>query len=394
MADYGVTPQGFKRKRYETIIESMNTRARNTFGENINLSERSPLGLFFRVIAWSLSILWQLAENVYFSGYKDTAEGISLDYVAKYIGIERRQAQRAIGEITITGTNGTIIPIGFITETEGGIQFQTTEETTIASGVAQVLIISVVPGISGNVPAETITVITNPIAGVESVINLEPTTNGRNVEADSEFRDRYDRSVAKGGASTLDSIRSSLLELDGVRASLVVENNTMVEDSEGRPPKSIECYVLGGNSTDIGRSILDTKAAGIEPHGTESVVVADNAGTDHIIKFTYATEVPIYANVSITKNSKYPIDGDNQVKTALIKYIGGTDEDSNVYTGLGMGDDVIYTKLISIIYSIPGIDDVELQVGTNGFSYSSSNISVTQAQVAETDHTKVVVTSA
>ncbi|ABR46664.1 conserved hypothetical protein [Alkaliphilus metalliredigens QYMF] len=395
MPSFGLGAKGFKRKKYNDIIESMNTRARNLFGEDVNVSPRSPLGLFFRVISWSVAILWQLAEKVYFSGYVDTAEGNQLDYVGKYIGIERRLAQLSEGELTITGDASTIVPQGFVVETNDGIQFQTIEEATIdGAGEVTVPIQAIVAGIESNVPANTITEITNPTEGIDEVTNTAPTTNGRNPELDQEFKERYAISVSRGGASTLDSIRASLLELDGVRASLVVENNTMITDADDRPPKSIECYVLGGNSEDVGKSILDTKAAGIESFGEETVTVNDDSGNPHDIKFTYADVVDIYSNISITKNDKYPTNGDDLVRTELIKFIGGLDEDSNVYTGLGMGQDVVYTRLIKVIYRIDGIDDVDLEIGVDGINYSVNNIVIAQAEVAEIDYTKVVVTSA
>lgn len=43
----GLDEKGFRRKQYAEIEEDMFIRARNLFGEDINLSVRSPLGIFF-----------------------------------------------------------------------------------------------------------------------------------------------------------------------------------------------------------------------------------------------------------------------------------------------------------------------------------------------------------
>ncbi|OJF16364.1 MAG: hypothetical protein A6D91_11920 [Bacillaceae bacterium G1] len=237
MSDFGLTPKGFKRKQYSDIIEEMELRARELFGENINLSERSFLGLLIRLFAWFLSIVWQLAEKVYYAAYPDTAEGASLDYLGPYAGIRRRDAQRATGKILITGTPGYTVQAGFLVSTSQDVFFETTEDVTLdTNGKATAPIRAVEPGASGNVPAGAITEIVTPDPRVESVINPERTAGGRERETDAEFRARYFLSAEGRGAATLLAIRSALLQVDGVRAADVVENYRMTPDEAGRPP--------------------------------------------------------------------------------------------------------------------------------------------------------------
>lgn len=390
MPDFGLSDKGFKRKRYRDIIDGMEGRAREFFGENINLSERSPLGLLLRVIAWSISMLWQATEAVYNAAFVDTAEGNNLDKVALYIGITRMAAIRATGKVKFTGDDGTAIEEGFLIETEDGVQFVTTEEVEIEAGEATADIIADEPGVDGNVPADTITEIVNPVEGLDSVTNEEETEGGRNKETDAELRERYLDSVAKGGASTIDSIRASLLDIDDVRAALVIENNTM-DTVEGRPPKSFESYVLGGDPGDVANTILQTKAAGIQAYGTESEIVEDEAGQQHTIGFTYANEVNIEINVTKTTNEEYPEDGDERLVTEIVKYIGGVDEDGSVYAGLSMGQAVIYTQIIKACYRVPGLDDVDITINKVGEAAGTDNISIELAEVAETDYEKVSV---
>ena len=109
---------GFKRKQYFEIVADMQTRARNLFGENINLTDRSPLGIFIQVLAWSIALLWQLAEKVYYSAFVDTSEGNSLDYAVRKGGVTRRGAEKATATQRFAGDNGTVIPLGFLVGTE------------------------------------------------------------------------------------------------------------------------------------------------------------------------------------------------------------------------------------------------------------------------------------
>jgi len=389
---FGLTEKGFKRKRYADIIEEKESRARELFGENVNLGEQSPLGLFIRLNAWEESLAWQVAEDVYFSAFVDSATGTSLDRVAQYIGIVRSPATRAAGAVKFEGDNGTVIEEGFLLETEDGIQFKTTEEVEIDGGEITAEIRAVEPGTDGNVPANTITEIVNPIEGLDSVKNDEETTGGSNKETDAELRERYINSVAKGGASTVDSIRASLLDTEGVRSALVIVNSEN-EEVDGRPPKSFESYVLGGEAEDIAKTILQTGAAGIQAYGQETETVEDDAGQEHTIGFTYATEVDIYVDVTVTTNEEYPEDGDESMVTEIVKYIGGEDEDGQVYTGLSMGDDVIYTQIIKACYRVPGVEDVDVNIGTSPDPTGTENISIDTTEVAETAYEKVGVTN-
>lgn len=396
MADFGLTAQGFKRKTYTDILDSMKARARAFFGEDVNLTDRSPLGLFIQVVAWDQARIWEVVEKVYHAQHVDSAEGTQLDGVAKRISLTRRPAEKATGTITITGTSGTVITAGTLrVGTVTGVEFNLAENITIPeAGTVDAAITAVLAGKTGNVQPGTITEIVTPLAGVESVTNAEATAGGRDVETDYEFYNRYLLSLSSAGASTIDAIRAALLNVPGVRAANVVENMANAVDGEGRPPKSVQCYVLGGESQDVAEAIFDTKAGGIETVGDVPVTVKDDSGEDHTVKFSYAAEVSIYVKITITRNLKYQSDGDSRVKTEVTQYIGGEDADGTVYVGLGMRQKVVYSKLFEKVYQIEGIDDVDLELSTDGLTWVKANIDILSNQVATTSYDKVVITHA
>jgi uncharacterized phage protein gp47/JayE len=370
----------------------MELKTRETFGETTNTSARTPLGLILRVVAWVIARLWQDTEQVYNSGYINTAEGNSLDRLGPHVGISRIMEQYATGAVTITGTPGYIVQAGFRVAA-GDRYFETVDEIMIgSSGTANVAIKAIEPGQEGNVAAGTITDVVNPNADVSSVSNSAATSGGRAKETDTEFRERFTLSVSAGGSGTVDSIRGALLSVDGVRAAAVIENTANVVDSEGRPPKSFESYVLGGQAADIGAAIFGKKGAGIESFGNESVTVTDLAGYPHTVRFSYATTVSISLRVTMTKNSSFPIDGEAQIKTALVKYIGGGDTDGQIYAGLTMGSSVVYARLIAIALSVEGVLDAAIQLSTNGGStWSQQNVVIQQQAVAQTSASQIVV---
>lgn len=387
--------KGFRRRTYNEILAEMEKDARARFGENVNTSDRSAFGILLRLFAWFLSKVWQTAENTYYGAYVNTAEGVQLDRLGPYVGIQRKLATWAMGTIKMNGTPGHTEPAGFRVETPSGVAFETVEDITLdedGDGAGEIRAME--PGTIGNVAAGTITVISNPNANITSVTNPEPTTGGQNKESDQEFRERFVQSTAGGGAATIDSIRSALLRTPGVRAAVVIENNTMTMDAAGRPPKSFEAYVLGGKSKDIGQTILNTKAAGIESHGMESVVVEDISGNSHTIRFSYAVEVPIHIRVTVRTNNQYPADGDVQVESAIIRYIGGEDYDGQLYVGLNMGDDVIHSRVIAAVYKVAGIEDATVELSTDGDTWTQANIPIDQQEVAQTSHAIIEVVHA
>ena len=174
MADYGVLEYGFRRKTYTEILADMETRAKSFFGEDVNLSERSPLGLWLRTAAWEKARLWEALENSYLNAFAIHANGIALDWVVSNKGKKRHSAVKAKGTVTFTGDDGAVIPVGFLIATQGGIYFETVQGSTIQEGIAEAPIVAVEAGSDGNVGINTITKIINPTAGISSVTNEVP----------------------------------------------------------------------------------------------------------------------------------------------------------------------------------------------------------------------------
>lgn len=386
-----LTPRGFKRKRYADIVEEMSNRALDLFGEDTDISERSPIGIFIRISAWFMALFAQDLEDTYNNGIVDKSEGIAVDYHLKRQGNSRQPALQSSGELTIVGEPGTVVEQGFLVETPSGVQFTIDTDVTL-TGLDSVPITAVEAGANGNVPAGMISVVTNPLIGVNEVYNEEPTSGGRDRESDADAIARYYQSLSRGGSSTIESVRATLLNVDGVRDAIVLENDTNSE-VDGVPPKSIAPFINGGTDEDIAIAIMrDSKAGGIQSYGTTIAYYTDTMGNEHPVGFTRPDLVDIYVEVELETGDQFPLDGFDQVRTAIIAYIGGQDEDAVEYDGLGLDQDVIYTRIISAIYTVPGVDDVTgLLIGTDPGSLSESNIEINLQEIAVTDWEKVVV---
>lgn len=369
---FGLSEKGFKRKLYSDIEDDLFIRAKNMFGEDINLSERSPLGIFLRVIAWSLSLIWQVAEKTYHQGHLNEAEGLSLDYVCEKADIYRFPALKATGEVKFTGKAGKKIYKGFKAATNNNVVYETVEEVQISTdGTVKAKVICTQLGDIGNVDANTINTIINPELDIDTVNNTERFLSGREVETDDELRERYKLSFIASGKATMNAIIAHLLKIPTLKGYKVLENDTM-EVKNNMQPKSIKVIVLGGTDEEIGRAIFESKAAGIQTNGNISYMATDNLGYKHEIKFSRATEVSIFAKINITFNIT-AINKDALKKEVISKF-------KKYLRSINMGDTVILSKIISAIVS-SDIKDVDVMIGKSSASLAKSNIILLDEEV-------------
>ena len=386
---FGITTTGFEIKTFQEILDSMETTGKQAenFGEDFDLRDGTPQKQFFSVIAEELASLWEQLGNVYAQGQFDQAEGVGLDYLTKRIGVRRNQALKA-GQLTdepvsFFGINGTIIPIDFLVETESGIQFKTKSSGTISGGTVDINIEALLAGADGNVSSGTVIVITNPLAGLDTVTNASAFTSGTNQETNEELRARAQESIALLGRSTSNSIRTTLLATVGVTDALVQENDTSATVG-GIPPKAISPVVLGGSDNDVATSIFNTKAGGIQSFGAETVGFTDDSGNTITIGFERPTLIDVWIDAVVTKASDYPVDGDTQVKTIIVDYING----------LQISDDVILFTMSSLIGAgVPGITNLVLESSTDDITYLPADVTIGATEKAQTENAKVVVTS-
>lgn len=391
-----LTAEGFKRKRYADFIKDMEEQARKLWGNDVNLSERGPLGMFIQNIAFARAEENEQAEQVYYSAFYFTAEGVSLDHVAKNRGMDREEAKFSVGMAKFKVDPGTTVKLGTIIGTKTGIEFVTTAigYDDDSDGIVNVPIKASVAGLNGNVQPNTITEIITPSVGLISVTNLERTKDGREGETDTELRRRYANSFSTK-SSTPSGIRMRVLEVPGVRTAVVFNNTGDVPDSAGRPPHSFETVVYGGEDEAIAKAILESKPGGIRAYGKKQLKVFDEGGNEHIIGFSKATEQSISARVTVYRDGEFPagVMGRKFIITEIIKYIGGIDESGVDYIGLGMGDTIVTGKILANIYSnVPGIKDCTLELSKdNGKTWTTSNLTIGPLNVPNIDFNKVVV---
>ena len=387
-SEWGLTDAGFRRPTYAELLDALEYKAREMFGSKANLSVRSPLGVFLRIFAWVLNLLFSTLEDVYNSRFVDTAVGSSLLHLGRMIGIRLLGAQKAVGYLTFEGDDGVDVPEGFLTETTAGAQYITLRSGTIRDGSVTLPASAVFPGPDGNTPEGTIKTITNPKLGIQSVINAKPFEGGRNTETDAEFRERYYLSVDFAGGVNIDAIVAEVYEsVEAVIAVTGEENDTDFESESGLPPHSFEVVAYGGLDEDIAKAIFKRKAAGVQTFGNTSVAVVSASGKTYDIHFSRPMPVKVWVQVTdLVTDSHFPLDGVEQIKRNLVAFIGG-----NTRGGLNIGQPVIQVTLPTEVLKVPGVVDFNLRISADGEHFGWENIEIAARQKAVTEEGMVSV---
>lgn len=387
--EWGVTERGFRRPTYVELLNAIEYKARELFGQRAVLTVRSPLGIFLRIFAWMLNILFALMEDVYNSRFVDTAVGTSLYNLGRAIGLSLLPAQKASGYVTFSGAVGTAIPSGFLVKTVAGYQYAVLVAGRIgADGTVILPVQAMGTGADYNADAGTVKEIVNPLDGVSSCTNASAMTGGRWRESDEEFRDRYYKSVDFAGGVNADAIAGEILQnVEGVYSAICYENDTDEVDALGLPPHSFEVVAYGGLDEEVAKAIFRRKAGGIQTYGGKTIPVVALNGQSYDIHFSRPATVPIYIKVyDLETDTNFPWDGESRIKAALISFIGG-----DVQGGLPIGTDVLYMALPGAILSVPGVVDFSLSIGTSAAALAVKNIVIGTREKAVTNADAITI---
>jgi len=109
---YGVTPEGFVKKRLDQIMEELHDSVSEDLGFNTRNNPESFLGVLMTNLADKHAEQWEVEEENYYAKYPSSASGQSLDRAAEYGGTVRDDDARTFYPVTCYGDDGTELPIG------------------------------------------------------------------------------------------------------------------------------------------------------------------------------------------------------------------------------------------------------------------------------------------
>jgi uncharacterized phage protein gp47/JayE len=352
------------------------------------LSDRNP-GSVVRLLSESFAreyaVLSRQLEAVYKAGFLDTATGRDLEQLVALLGLARRDRTFAVGSVVFARSTpapaDVFIPAGtkLSTSQPPAVVFETSQDVTLHRGNLSIEapIRAEVTGGAGAVPANLVTVIHRPILGIESAANPQATQLLGADESDDELRTRARRALETGGKSTVGALLGALATLPtlvGDALPQVREKDIIIQEDHANRPGVILLNVAAELSDDAAQQAIqlieETRPAGVRVvHNLDVLppdvattppdgIIADDeeiAGDATSIAGPLFFPVKVVAVVIPASATLAPADRDALKKSA-------EDALRATVAQAGVGEVVIYNRLVAAVMSLDGVLDVALQL--------------------------------
>lgn len=382
----GISAAGFQAKTLQEIFDEMESEILTNYDAELDTSEDAAIGQVLRIFSKKLAEGWELLDTAYSAFDESKAEGSLLEEVSALTGTYREPASKGLVTINCTLVVGTALTtaatVGHVTEDSNRWSLKTAF-TAPTTGVHALTFECTREG-SFDAVAGTLTVIKTPVAGWSSASNPSDAEPGAEIELIEDLRIRRREELRAQGGCTVPAQYADILTVDGVISARVFENDGYRWNDDGLPPKSFEVVIWDGvtpaaSNADIWQCIYDNKPAGIESVGSVATTIADASGNEIDVAFSRTTQVPITVAITVARDvDLYPIDGDYQVKAAIVAY----------GDALRSGNDAIRKRVESAAMQIDGVVDISACT-LNGVA---ANIAIDKRQIAVFDTSTITVT--
>lgn len=230
--------------------------------------------------------------------------------------------------------------------------------------------------------------------GIREIRNDIAPILGRFEADDVEARQNFVKRVATRSKNMIESVTAEIYNsVDNVLSVAGYENDTEMTDDDGRPPKSVEFIVDGGDAGEIANIIYQKKTNGVRAYGGVLMDVSDVFGNIHKVGFNRPDYLYIWIKVIITGKP-----GKNMAPNFIQMTQESIVEDSKE---LQVGDSVylqtylagIYERVVSVsmvdIKAYAAISEKYIPLPEE---YRSENIEVRYRQKAIIDASRIEVT--
>lgn len=229
---------------YTDILSRMEAAYEEASGYSVEAV--SDIGLRLRVLAGELYRARCEADWVRRQSFPETADGEQLDLHGAQRGLKRREAQRAVGEITFSRylpiSTDLLVPKGTLCAASGdeATEYETTEDAVLAAGGVSVTAPAraVEPGVGGNAAAGYINTMITTVTGIQNASNRAAFTGGQDEEGEESYRQRvveaYRRPALLGNAAYYEQVA---LGVPGVTSAQAV--------ADAETPGTVTIYLWG-----------------------------------------------------------------------------------------------------------------------------------------------------
>lgn len=275
--------------------------------------------------------------------------------------VTRKQASRASGHVTVTGTPGTVIEEGTVFCTEGttdaeSIEFATTAEETIPdSGTVDIAVASVLAGTAYNVTRNTVILQKAANKNIASVTNKNPIRGGTDEEDDDTYRERILEKLRAAEVSFVgcdaDYVRWAK-EVSGVGSAVV--------EAEWNGPGTVKVVVADPDGRAVGEETLQA---------VENYIVSPTDRMQRLapvgasVTISTVQDITVKYSAAIELENNYSVDNVKEAFLIALKNYYKTAKDS---------EEVRYTVTSALLSNTEGVVDfVDFKVNS-----STDNITV------------------
>ncbi len=392
----GLTDDGLIIKTQPEIQAEFLASHRANVSEGIEGTADSLVGNYDAILSDQLASVWELAEDVWTSGFPNLASGFSLSQLVQLTRSRRRDPTASEVPVSVNVDPGTYPPGTLVAIVSGrpDIRFSNNETLENASAFADDIATSFVCEATGPISAPTGTLtIGEFVTGWNSITQSVDATLGLGPETDPELRVRREAEVSQGSA-TADAVRAGILRANaaeglGITSVRVLFNDLDTVDANGVPGHAIEVIVNGpaapteADDLRLAELIAALKGDGIRAYGlTETITITDDQGNETNIGFSRATLVPIYLDLSLDVDAG-TYAGDAAVKAAVVALNPSYLPDTDVY----------FIRVACVAFTVRGVLNVaDGSIGIAPVPVTQTPIVIGIREIAVFDTSRITVT--
>lgn len=330
----------FSEQTYETLIKRI---LENSSKNNLDVREGSvSFNLIAPLVEELAKAYISMGDILNLAFIEDTYD----EYLEKRVnefGIYRKDGEKAIGAIKVTGSEGAWIGNGTIV-TCGELEYVVTNDIMLPD--EDIIYVEATEiGYKYNLAAGSVFELKEKKNGIEFLTNEEPFENGVDIETDEELRERFKYIIQNPRTSgNVNNYKEWALECDGVGRVKVYP----LWNGNG----TVKVLVIGNDNLPCSSDTITNVYNHIEEKRPVGATVT--VETPEILNLSF--------DIKIKLDSAYSLDyTEIQIATVLQDYI------SNLEDG-----DIIYYKALSVVGDLDAVDDiVEFKI-----NYKQENIPV------------------
>ena len=307
------------------------------------------------------------------TAFPEYAWGKWLDLHANQAHITRRPANRASGEVTVTGKEGTAIPKGTMfctaaTETSAGIEFLSDRDAVIdESGTVVIPVTARLAGSLSNVMAGTIVLMGKSIPGITKVTNEGAISGGTEEESDESLYERIRLENASENYSYIgndtDYIRWSK-EVAGVGDCIVMQ--------AWNGPGTVKLILVDQNGEPANKAITDAVYEHIVSEKDRSRRLLPSGCAELTVTGASTKKISYLCTGIVFDREKTTLE---QIKADFQEAVSAIYEEAKEQGVL------VYNKVRGLVISISGVTDFE-RFQMNG---GEENIVLSREEYARTE---------